>query len=155
MSFDPSKIHQVSNYLFRGPRPPSFEWLHEAGFKRVINLQSGVFQFFHHDRYEEPVRPLLGITSLEYHWSDIFAPELWMLGDVAEIMRDALDEKVKTYIHCLHGKDRTGMACAAYRIIYQNWKHADAIVEMKALGFHTFPYWFWIKQLESLEKSGA
>lgn len=42
----------------------------------------------------------------------------------------------KTYVHCAHGQDRTGLVIAVYRVQVQHWSKADAEKEMLARGFH-------------------
>lgn len=54
----------------------------------------------------------------------------------------------KTLVHCLSQKDRTGMACAFYRIKAQGWPVEKAIDEMHAMGMH---WWYknaWTKALK-------
>ncbi len=48
---------------------------------------------------------------------------------------DLLGSPQKTLIHCLHGKDRTGMAIAIYRCQKEGWSAEEAIDEAKAFGF--------------------
>jgi protein tyrosine/serine phosphatase len=60
-------------------------------------------------------------------------------------------EPGSVYFHCLHGVDRTGYMRAAYRILIQKWDREKAIQEMLDLGFHKFPYAFWISSLRSLK----
>jgi protein-tyrosine phosphatase len=38
-------------------------------------------------------------------------------------------------IHCWHGSDRTGIVCAAYRIVFQDWTPAAALDEMVNGGY--------------------
>lgn len=40
-----------------------------------------------------------------------------------------------TYVHCIEGKDRTGMACAMFRCLYQGWTCDEALKEALKLGF--------------------
>ncbi|MCK5172282.1 MAG: dual specificity protein phosphatase family protein [Planctomycetes bacterium] len=39
------------------------------------------------------------------------------------------------FVHCRHGADRTGTACAVYRIAVEGWSKAEAIEEMTKGGF--------------------
>jgi len=41
----------------------------------------------------------------------------------------------KIFVHCQLGKDRTGMAVAAYRMADEGWPAEDAMKEMQAFGF--------------------
>ena len=44
--------------------------------------------------------------------------------------------KPHTFIHCLRGEDRTGLAVACFRLS-QGWTKEDAYLEMVAHGFHS------------------
>ncbi|MBY0588393.1 tyrosine-protein phosphatase [bacterium] len=52
---------------------------------------------------------------------------------VLEIVRDASQQPV--LVHCAAGANRTGMACALYRMMDEGWVHADAVREMDSKGF--------------------
>ncbi len=43
-------------------------------------------------------------------------------------------------VHCRHGSDRTGLVCALYRVLVQDWTKEEAIEEMILgdYGFHTY-----------------
>lgn len=45
-------------------------------------------------------------------------------------------------IHCWHGSDRTGIVCAAYRIVMQNWSPEKALAELldERFGHHRTYY---------------
>lgn len=149
-------MKQFDNYLYRGKRPESISSLKDDGFEDIINLQSGVFEFFHNDRYEfEYGYQSLGIISRKNFWlSDIFPPSVWTLKTIATILHQNNRDGIKTYIHCLHGKDRTGLIVAAYNILYRNYKIEDAIEKMYQNGFHKWPYLYlfnWPKQLRRLK----
>ena len=44
------------------------------------------------------------------------------------------------FVHCHHGRERTGTMVAAYRIAAQNWTPEQALAEMEAFGLRGF--WF-------------
>jgi protein tyrosine/serine phosphatase len=44
--------------------------------------------------------------------------------------------KQPVYLHCAHGKDRTGTMAALYRIEVDGWTPGEAIEEMQAFGYH-------------------
>jgi protein tyrosine phosphatase len=49
------------------------------------------------------------------------------------VVRDK--QKYPILVHCLRGVHRTGIHCAIFRMECQHWKNADAIAELKALGY--------------------
>jgi tyrosine-protein phosphatase SIW14 len=50
-----------------------------------------------------------------------------------EVMDDPANYPV--LVHCYAGYHRTGAMCAAYRIDYQGWSNAEAMAEMRVLGY--------------------
>lgn len=40
-----------------------------------------------------------------------------------------------TYVHCRHGRDRTGLVVGCYRMWIDGWSEATAAREMDAMGF--------------------
>jgi protein-tyrosine phosphatase len=50
-----------------------------------------------------------------------------------EVMDDPKNFPV--LVHCFAGIHRTGAYCAVYRMEYEHWYNADAIAEVKALGY--------------------
>ena len=44
-------------------------------------------------------------------------------------------------VHCHHVSDRTGVMCAMYRIVEQEWSREEAIREMKDGGYGFHPLW--------------
>ena len=53
---------------------------------------------------------------------------------LVEIMADRKNHPV--LIHCYRGVHRTGTYAAIYRMEFQGWSNADAIEELKALGYN-------------------
>ncbi|MDB4461879.1 protein-tyrosine phosphatase family protein, partial [bacterium] len=55
-------------------------------------------------------------------------------------------------VHCLHGSDRTGAMCAAYRVVVEGWSMEDAIRERKSGGYGHHKIWSnlerWIEGLD-------
>lgn len=144
---------KVTDTLFRGPRPKSLSEL--SDFKRVIDLQSGVFEDLHEDQYEidkksgKFTRPVVQDFSL----SNIFPPKnklVWGILAALEFVHE-FNPNYRVYIHCLRGKDRTGFICAAFRMQYQGWNYRKAVDEMLSLGFNKWIYFWWIPFLKQYE----
>lgn len=132
----------LSNNLFRGPRPTDLRALKASGIKRVISLESGMYQALqvHSETYYENVMQFpvdFGIEEYNMPCSDITPPE----DRVVEKILTLLCDRKPTYIHCLSGVDRTGYICAVYRMRSQGWSYAEALEEWKRLGRH--PWYFW------------
>jgi protein tyrosine/serine phosphatase len=103
--------------------------LRELGIRKVISLRA-----YHSDR-----RILAG-SGIATHRIPI---NTWNICD-REVLAalDALrrvESDGPILIHCQHGADRTGLICALYRIVFQNWSKEAALDELLngGFGFHT------------------
>ncbi len=63
----------------------------------------------------------------------IDAREAGELRQILDLL-DAADEAHPIYVHCEHGKDRTGLVLALYRVRHDGWSPARAAAEMADLG---------------------
>ena len=92
--------------------------LKAMGVKTVVNLRK-----FHSDRDE------IGDTGLAYEHMYVNAlhPEDKEVVRFLQIAADASRRPV--FVHCQHGSDRTGLMCAAYRVVVQGWSKQEAIAE--------------------------
>lgn len=128
--------------IWRGPHPlttEDFNQLKSLGIQTILNLEAGYFDFFHGRTNQEfDMASQFGMQPLHIQCGDIFPPKM---SDIqAAIAAMAALSNGKVYVHCLHGVDRTGIVCAAYRVKVLSWNLENAIDEMYSLGFHKFPY---------------
>lgn len=118
---------KISDALYRGEQPTAegMAGLKKMGVKTVVNLRS-----FSSDRSE------LKGTGLQYvHiYCKAWHPEDEDVLAFLKVMSDPNNHPV--FVHCQHGADRTGMMCAAYRIVEQGWPADDAAKETHNFGFH-------------------
>lgn len=139
---------KVTGCLWRGSRPVSASEIQL--FKTVINLEVGWFEFFH------------GLWRREQYWcegasvewrcyamSDWSRPEASQLRDIVVRIKEQRNLGA-VLVHCAHGVDRTGMVCAAWRIIEDKWTVEAAVTEMLQMGFHNVPYFYWKSVLGEL-----
>jgi protein tyrosine/serine phosphatase len=141
-------IIKVSNNLLRGPRPTSFKELQALGIKNVINLESGFYELTHNDRYEKEDGHDYGITEHDIPCSDITPPSNYQVQQVLAIIEASPG---LVYMHCREGVDRTGFMTAAYRIQHDGWTYKDSVREMFLMGFHKWPYIWWVPFLKKYE----
>lgn len=126
---------KVSPLLWRGAQPTEggFRNLEAAGAKTIISLRE-----YHDDL------PLLEGTKLKYlripmdAWDPEEAELVLFLTALERILKDPASAPV--FVHCAEGKDRTGYAIAAYRMVFENWTPEDTIHEMFDFRFNTI--WF-------------
>ena len=146
-------FRKVSAGIYRGGQPDraALEELVSTGFKTVVSLQKKK------KVVEEEARNCgelgLDFISIPLNYSN--PPRR---KDVKQFL-SVLDQSQKhpIFVHCLHGKDRTGIMIALYRIVEESWTVHDAYKEMEACGFHKYrlrPFkWHLFKFAENLEQN--
>jgi protein tyrosine phosphatase (PTP) superfamily phosphohydrolase (DUF442 family) len=116
-----ANFYRVADGLYRGAQPDEAGMvkLKELGIKTVVNLRNA-----HKD--DEKIGSL-GLKHVGIK-VDTFTPKA---QQVAEFLRVACDpNNAPVFVHCHRGIDRTGMMCAAYRIVACGWSKEEAIDEM-------------------------
>jgi protein tyrosine/serine phosphatase len=98
--------------------------LKKLGVKTVVSLRT-----FHSDR------AMIGDTGLSYVRLPMTPLAVSDAAVVGFLKRVADKKRRPVFVHCLHGSDRTGVMCAAYRIVVQGWSRHEAIREMTTGGF--------------------
>jgi protein tyrosine/serine phosphatase len=129
-----SRFHTVvPGKLYRGsgPTPKDVIDLHKhLGIHKIISLDAGAGQKI--DR----IAKLLGIKHI------IIPLNGTDLGPVAELfsydLKDLLLSDGPTYVHCIHGKDRTGLVIAMFKCKYMGVSCDKAIKEAKHIGFGVY-----------------
>ncbi|MFH0965144.1 MAG: tyrosine-protein phosphatase [Planctomycetota bacterium] len=138
-----TNFHQVTADLYRGAQPTAegMRQLEKLGVKTVVNLRTG-----HSDRED-----LVG-SMLDYEEIPI---EPWKIEEeeVARFLRVVSDPaRMPVFVHCRRGADRTGLACAVYRIAVCGWSKEEAIREMTRGGFAFASTWGnMVRYLEKLD----
>lgn len=119
-------LHKVSEDLYRGAQPSAdgFRQLEELGIRTVVNLR---FIISDRDRIKG--------TALDYEHisTTTLSTET---KDVVRFLKIVTDkDRIPVFVHCHRGAERTGVMCAAYRIIVEGWTKEEAIEEMTEGGF--------------------
>jgi protein tyrosine phosphatase (PTP) superfamily phosphohydrolase (DUF442 family) len=121
--------YKIDEHLYRSEQPSKNEFriIRTFGIKAVLNLRK-----YHSDDDETA-----GIKLKRYHHK-VSAAEI-NYGDIVKALRIIKNESGPILVHCLHGADRTGAVCAAYRIAFHNWSKEQAIDELinGGYGFHS------------------
>jgi protein tyrosine/serine phosphatase len=126
-----TKFQPVTNWLYRGGQPDAtgIDQLAKMGFRSVISLRWNLESI-------KSERALCQQSGLNFFSIPL---SYWILPTRKEIDRffSIIDDKSKQpiFLHCLHGRDRTGMLVAIYRIARENWTADAAYTEMKNKGF--------------------
>jgi tyrosine-protein phosphatase SIW14 len=151
---------KVTDGLYRGGRPSELDLLYlvSIGVKTDISLQGGDLNNPGYEtivRWWEPgeipesiakekdLAEKLQMTFVHAPLNSI-APitpeEDAAIDQLLLIMNDPLAQPV--YIHCEHGKDRSGLLVALYRVKYQGWTAKAAYAEWAKYGHRGMGYWF-------------
>ncbi|MEI8347869.1 MAG: tyrosine-protein phosphatase [Pseudomonadota bacterium] len=146
-SAQPIKIYQVSEGIYRGPRPAltDLQHLQQMGIRTVINLDNVTSVF----KWEKEQVENLGMTFINHPLSGFWAPKKSVMEQVLKELDDP--NLYPIYLHCKHGQDRTGLAIGLYRVFYQGWTPAKSYSEMRYYGFHPilFPLKMFFRRMTS------
>ncbi len=131
----PGNFHVVvSHKIYRGARPMTegeVKWLSNLGVKTIIDLQGGdpkAFWVFEDGEWPAQ-RNLEHLWAHEnhVHWLNypldsapalgVQSKEAGEINKVLDVMRNPAYQPV--FVHCEHGKDRTGLVVALYQVFYE------------------------------------
>lgn len=123
------RLRQVDQGLYRGGQPTThgLRRLEAMGIRTVVCLRTTDVNA--HRRYG---------TSMAYMRIPM-SPWRPRDADVIAFLKLATDPAhAPLFVHCERGCDRTGMMCAMYRVVVQDWSRDRAIAEMTrhGMGFH-------------------
>lgn len=131
---------RVTDMLYRGaqPSPDGFKELHHMGIGIVVNFRNEAEE----TSTEKGEVESLGMKYVGIPWSGRDNPSDAQIVQFLDLVRD--NPKIKIFVHCQRGADRTGTMVAAYRVAVQHQSVKDAVSEM-----HSFHYdHFFLPQLE-------
>ncbi len=120
---------RVDDKIYRGeqPRiPAGIEDLKRRGIKTIINLRGRD----KNTAAEEKAAQAAGITYISQPLPALSAPSDEAVNAVLEEIKKA---EGPVFLHCQHGKDRTGLIVACYRI-NNGWTYEQAMREAKKRG---------------------
>lgn len=132
----PNFIEVKDTLLYRGGQPSveGLRKLMKGGIATVVNLRAG-------NRDEKTITKFFDgrLRSIHVPIIPFFPRE----SSVIEFLKIFTEKKFgPVYVHCFHGADRTGLMCAMYRLVFDDWDKTSAIMEMKKNGFH-----FWHRKI--------
>lgn len=115
-----SNMYKIDDGLYRGGQPGSeaFYAMEGFGISEVLNLR------YYHSDDDEAVQSNIILHRVKmnaHHIKD---------EDIIAALRIIQNRQGPLLVHCMHGSDRTGVICAMYRIIFQNWSKQEAIEEL-------------------------
>jgi tyrosine-protein phosphatase SIW14 len=152
---------QIENFqpvvdgIDRSARPTLEEivWVAENNYKSILNLEAGHFSSKPgYVKEEESIATENGLQFFHIPMQPMAGPTKEQIDEAHAIMLDPANQPI--LVHCKHGKDRTGMVFAAFRMKYQGWTYDQAVSEMKGYGFSPF-FKSWLPLLKEYENSGS
>jgi len=125
-----TNVGRMAPGILRGaqPKPEGYATLKAMGVSTVINLRTR-----HGERKAVEVA---GMRYVEIPMNAMKNVDPAAVRKALSVMTDPANQPV--FVHCAHGKDRTGVVAAVYRMEVDGWSVADAEAEMEAFGFHDF-----------------
>jgi len=135
----------LSQNILRGGRPTTadVDRLKANGYKTIISLENDSQVIAAEKKYAQQ----LGLKFLSYPMNAWNKPNDQQINEILAQMGNT--KNYPLFVHCQHGRDRTGLVSALFRVTQQNWKAQDAHEEMLALGFRQIFFnmenYFWKK----------
>ncbi len=128
---DIPNLRYVSGRLLRGGQPSDqgLAFLKDIGVRTIINLRTEPVLIAR----EKIAAERLGLKYVELPTYTVQEPDAKQFQTFLSVATNPADGPV--YVHCYHGRDRTGTMVGAYRIAENGWTFDAAFQEMMACGF--------------------
>ena len=124
------RFHQVDPGLARGSQPDAYgvASLAGRGFRTVVSLR--------HDDKERDRVEAAGMRYVEIPMKiGAFGAPVPTDAQVREFLAAVTDSASRpAFVHCHHGRDRTGVMVALYRVKVSGWAPEDAVREAEECG---------------------
>jgi tyrosine-protein phosphatase SIW14 len=123
-------FHQINAQVYRGGQPKAggLERLRAMGVRTIVNLRGED----DHSRAEGEAVRRLGLRYYSISLPGFSNPKDEEVDRVLDIINAPENQPV--FVHCHHGKDRTGTIIASYRISHDGWNAEQAKAEAKRYG---------------------
>ena len=128
-----SQVIKVTEGIYRGPRLGDLNELKSLKIRTILNLEDNSEAI----QKESQAAEQLGMVMVNIPMSGISRPKPADLLRAVKIIENQDSHPI--YVHCLHGRDRTGFVIAAYKIIHNDWTVEKAYQEAVDSGHNT---WF-------------
>jgi len=129
------RFKNVDDTLYRGGKPDyeQLEKLKELGIDTVVDFTVS-YDFENDKPTEKELVEKLGMKYISMPFMSFNNPPERYVDNFFKIMQDARDNNKKVFIHCIEGKDRTGLFSAMYKVKYNLSDLPSSIKEMLAMG---------------------
>ena len=149
-SMGTENFKMVHDTLYRGgyPDEAAMKIAVQIGIKTIVNFQGGGGPFEDPGiAKEKATATKLGITFINLKVPFTVEPPKAMLDQLFSTLTSKTSQPC--YVHCTHGRDRTGTMVAAYRIKYDGLGNAAALTEMESFGFEPKKYPIFAKFVQT------
>ena len=122
---------QVDERLYRGGQPSAegLNSLVKLGVKTVVDLRNGERKNGEREAVEK-----LGMKYVQVPLNAFSPPTEDQVAKVLALLEPPASSDWPVFIHCMRGKDRTGVIVATYRIVHDRWDNRRALEEARAHG---------------------
>lgn len=126
---------RVDDNLYRGalPSPHDFLALKKQGFDYVISLRSG---FDQSGRMEKTFVEQVGMKYINFPIDSRKGPDDKLIKEFFNFTKTLKDNNKIAFIHCKHGKDRTGTMVALYQLKFKIKEYHKVINELFVMGYN-------------------
>ena len=127
-------FRQVDDHIYRGGQPSraGMQDLAKLGVHAVIDLRGGGERSVSEKKQVEA----LGMKYYAAPLPALDAPRKDQIARILSLLNDSQNWPV--FVHCQHGRDRTGTVVACYRIAHDNWTSQRALKEAVYHGLSRF-----------------
>lgn len=147
---------QVDDRLYRGGL------LDEAKLRKLakMGIKTDICLLFEGNPKEADAVKLERKLCKELGMKFVYLPLPWGKEPPAEMVQTFFkameaDKNAPAYIHCRHGRDRTGAMVGAYRVQFSGFSPEKAFDEMKTFGFDPAKYPFYATFVQGFKAKKA
>lgn len=130
---DLPNMFKMNDYVYRGGRPTlaGMQQLKKMGVTTILNIENDNEAIATDKKYAEAA----GLRWISVSFDTWKKPSDARVDYVLKMLQDRSLGPI--YLHCKHGRDRTGMIMGLYRVEVDGWNPKTAYKEMKDRGFRT------------------
>jgi tyrosine-protein phosphatase SIW14 len=130
---DLPNMFKMNENVYRGGRPTlaGMKQLKKMGIETVINIENDEEAI----AADKKMAQAVGLRWISIKFDTWKKPVDAKVDETLKLLQDRSLGPI--YLHCKHGRDRTGMIMGLYRVEVDGWHAKTAYKEMKDRGFRT------------------
>lgn len=130
---DLPNMFKMNDYVYRGGRPTlaGMQQLKKMGVTTILNVENDAEAI----AIDKKIAATVGLRWVSVPFDTFKKPKDAKVDYVLKMLQDRSLGPI--YLHCKHGRDRTGMLMGLYRVEVDGWFPKTAYKEMKDRGFRT------------------